>query len=62
MTKAQWKAIYDYCEEYSIPKSALLKELKENGTVSRDTTLEELGDYPESATYDAMIKFLEENL
>lgn len=61
MTKAQWKAIYDYCEEYGIPKSALLKELKVNGTVSRDTTLEELGDYPENSTYDAMIKFLEDN-
>ena len=62
MTKAQWKAIYDYCEEYSIPCSYLLKELKANGTVSRDTTLEELGEYTEEPSYDSMIKFLEENV
>ena len=62
MSKAQWKAIYDYCEEYGISRYDMLKDLKANGTVSRDTTLEELGDYTDGDTYDAMIRFLEENL
>ena len=62
MTKAQWKAIYDYCEEYGISRATMLVELKANGTVNRDTALEELGDYPEDNTYDSMINFLEENL
>ena len=62
MNKAEWKAVYDYCEEYNIPKSALLKELKCNGTVDRGDTLEDLGQYVNKHTYDAMITFLEENL
>lgn len=62
MTKAEWKAVYDYCEEYNIPMSALLKELKGNGTIDRGDTLEDLGMYVRHHTYDDMIKFLEESL
>ena len=62
MTKAQWKAIYDYCNENSISRYDMLKELKANGTVSHDTILEELDEYTDGDTYDAMIKFLEDNL
>ena len=62
MTKAQWKAIYDYCEEYGITKAQLLKELKANGTVERTAGLEDLGEYVNKNTYNAMIEFLEANL
>ena len=65
MTKAQWKAIYDYCEEYDILTADLLKELRANGTISkgnRDEMLDELSGCPDKPTYDAMIKFLEDNL
>ena len=62
MTKGQWKAVYDFCDEYGIPTSALLKTLKENGTVDRGTTLDELGEYVNGHTYNDMINFLEENV
>ena len=62
MTKAQWKALYDYCDEYGCTRQELLRELVMNGTVERGTKLEELGEYPNDTTYDAMINFLEGNL
>lgn len=62
MTKAQWKAIYDYCDFYGYERSEVLIALKRNGTVSRDATIADLGEYTEKPTYDAMIKFLEENV
>lgn len=62
MNRAEWKAVYDYCNEYNIPASKLLVELKNNGTIDRRDTLEDLGRYVNKHTYDAMIIFLEENL
>ena len=62
MTKAQWKAVFDYCRENACTKYELLAELKANGTVDRSTSLEDLSDYTDGNTYDAMKKFLEENI
>lgn len=62
MNKAQWAAIYNYCEEYGCTKQEILRALVTNGTVERGTKLEELGEYPSDYTYNAMINFLEENL
>lgn len=62
MTKAQWKAVYDYCRENCISKYELLAELKANGAVDRKTLLEELSDYTDDSTYDAMKRFLEDNI
>ena len=62
MTKAQWKAIYDYCETNIISKWDLLEELKQNGTIDRSTNLDELGEYVNGNTYDDMMEFLERNL
>lgn len=65
MTKAQWKAIYDYCDEYGILTADLLRELRANGTISkgnRDEMLDELSGCPAKPTYEAMIEFLESNL
>ncbi len=58
MTKTQWKAIYDYCEDncYVNPYE-LLKELKEVGAVDRQTEVDEIGDYADDS-YDGMIEFL----
>lgn len=62
MTKAQWAAIYNYCEEYGCTKYDLLNALKANGTVGRSTRLEDLGEYANGNTYDAMAQFLGDNL
>lgn len=62
MTKAHWAAIYNYCEKHLITKWDLLEALKENGTVERNTKLDELGDYVNGNTYDDMMCFLERNL
>lgn len=62
MTKAQWKAIYDYCDELGYTRAELLQELKANGTVDEDTRLENLGDCVKVKDYDTMLKFLEDNL
>ena len=62
MTKAQWCAIYNYCEEYGYTKYGLLDALKANGTVGRSTRLEDLGDHANGNTYNAMMQFLEDNL
>lgn len=63
MTKAQWKALYDfrdemgYCGTYEV-----LTALKSAGAIDRNDTLEDLGDYDESGSYDGMTNFLTENL
>ena len=62
MTKAQWKALYDFGRENGYTRFEILAELKGNGTVERSATLEELGDYVNGSTYAAMRKFLEDNL
>jgi hypothetical protein len=62
MTKAEWRAVYDYCEYIGLTKAELLRELQNNGTIDRGATLEDIGDYVRSNTYDDMIRFLEENL
>lgn len=62
MTKAQWKAINDYCDELDCTKHELLTELKENGTIERGARIEDLGNYVTRKDYDTMLKFLEENL
>ena len=62
MTKAQWKALYDYCDEYGCTRQEVLRELTANGSVERGTRLEDLGEYARDSSYDAMITFLEENL
>ena len=62
MTKAQWKALYDYCDENGISKYNLLKDLKEHGSVDRRASLEDLGDYAEGLDYDGMKQWLENEL
>lgn len=63
MTKAQWTAVYHYCDEYGYDSPReLLAELKANGTVERNTTLKELSEYADGTGYDDMYRFLEENL
>ena len=63
MTKAQWSAVYDYCAEYGYDTpQELLKDLKENGTVERSTTLSNLNEYVNGKTYDDMYQFLGDNL
>lgn len=58
MTKAQWKAIYDYCEDNDITTKDLLRELRGAGVMDYNTPLSELGDYPEDKSYDGMKEFL----
>ena len=62
MNKVEWKAVYDYCMEYSLTKVELLQELKSNGTIARDDCLEDLDEYVRQHTYDDMMRFLEENI
>lgn len=62
MNKSHWAAIYSYCEKNCCTKYEILSTLKQNGTVDRNTRLEELGDLAGGSTYDDMMKFLEENL
>ena len=62
MTKAQWKAVYDYCNEFDCTTHELLIELRENGTLGRGESWDDLGDCVEKKDYDTMLKFLEENI
>lgn len=62
MTKAQWAALYTFCEDAGYTRSEVLQELKNNGTVARDTRLEDLSDYVDGTSYDEMMKFLGDNL
>ena len=62
MTKAQWKAVYDYCEANGCTKLEILKILKANGTIGRDVSLDSLGNYVYGETYADMMEFLEANV
>ena len=62
MTKSEWAAVYTYCEEYGCTKAELLRELKNNGSIAREDSLEDLGGYVREHTYDNMIRFLEDNI
>lgn len=63
MNKAQWKAIYDFCEDNGCYcASDLLKALKSNGTLNFRDTFEDLARLPKNNTYEAMIDFLNESL
>lgn len=62
MTKAQWAAVYTFCEDMGLTKWELLNALKNNGTVDRSCKLEELSDYVSGTTYDEMMKWLGDNV
>lgn len=62
MTRAQWKALTDYCTEFGYTRVEVLRELKANGTVDKDTKLDDLGDCVTNKDYDSMLKFLEDNV
>lgn len=63
MTKAQWKAIYDYCKENGYAKPyELLSELKSVNAVDRQASVEDLGDYADGYNYEGMMDFLKEAL
>ena len=63
MTKAQWKAIYDYCKENGYAKpNELLSELKSVNAVDRQASVEDLGDYADGYEYDGMMDYLNREL
>lgn len=62
MTRAEWKAINDYCEENMMSRYEVVKTLKQNGTIARDDCLEDIDRYIREHTYDAMMSFLLENV
>ena len=62
MTKAEWKAVYDFCIENMMSKYEMMLDLKQNGTIDREDTLEDLGRYVRHHTYEDMMRFLEENI
>lgn len=62
MTKAQWKAVLDFCRENCISKNELLFELKQNGTVDRNARIEDLAGYTDGTSYNEMMRFLEKNV
>ena len=62
MTRAEWKAINDYCEENMMSRYEVVKTLKRNGTIARDDCLEDIDRYIRDHTYDAMMSFLLENV
>lgn len=63
MTKAQWKALYDYCEDVGYSgKHEVLIALKQVGAIDMRDTIADLGEYDQSGTYDGMMKFLTESL
>jgi len=62
MTKAQWKAVYDFCNQYGFETPhELLKHLKRNGSVDIYDKLENLGEYAIGESYDGMMEFLDVN-
>lgn len=61
MTKNQWKAVYDYCDENGLTCAELLGILRDNGTLGRYDTLEALSDYAGNS-YEKMRLFLEEEI
>lgn len=62
MTKAQRRAIDDYCRENCITKKELLEILKENGTIAGNAELDDLSDYVKDDTRKSMWQFLEGNV
>ena len=62
MNKAQWAAIYNFCEDMGYTRKELLEELKANGAVEQNARLEDLGYYADGTDYDDMVKFLTDNL
>ena len=62
MTKAEWKAVNDFCVYNMMSKYELAKELKNNGTIAREGSLADLGRYVREHTYEDMMRFLEENV
>ena len=62
MTKAQWKAVNDFCQELGYERRELLEILKSNGTLARNAKLDDLDDYVNRKDYDSMLKFLENNV
>lgn len=62
MNREQYKALYDFCETYNYNKFEVLRALKENGSIDKNATVGDIGDYVNGNTYDAMRKFLEDNL
>lgn len=63
LSKAQWRAIYQYCEDngYERP-SALLKDLKDQGAISRQADIHSIADKPKSRSFKAMMNFLKRAL
>jgi len=63
MTKAQWKALFDFIEDLGYTgKYEVLNELKRKGSIKYTDTFDDLGSYDGSGTYDGMMKFLTEEL
>ena len=62
MTRAQYKALHDYANEFGYTTREILKELKANGTVAPDCKLDDLGDYVGKGDYATMFNFLADNL
>ena len=62
MTKAEWKAVLDFCEENMMSRYELMKALKGIGAVARDDCIGDLGRYVRNHTYDGMMCFLMENV
>lgn len=62
MTKAEWKAVCDFCVENMMSRYELMQALKRNGTIARDDCLDDLGGYVRNHTYDCMMTFLVENV
>lgn len=62
MNKEQWAALCDFCEANACTKYDVLKALKENGTIDRNTKLTELHYFIRGNSYEDMQRFLEENL
>jgi hypothetical protein len=61
VTKEQLRAIRNYCKRNVYTPKELLQALKENGTVSIDAKVEDLGDYVQGG-YKEMTKYLEDSL
>ena len=59
LSKAQWREIYQYCEDngYERP-SALLKDLKDQGAISRQADIHSIATKPKSRSFKAMMNFL----
>lgn len=54
--------MFAFCTENACTKRELLDELKANGTVDPNDTLDDLSAYVDGKTYEEMRQFLEENV